>query len=276
MFGAGLTAQPASADTARIEFGAVGNSASQLSSELGAPVANHAYGLLTSSVPTGRMITMRANGVPWSTLTAAQPGSYIYTNLVRWATTLKGRGGLIYFAFHHEPEASGSTSYGTSTDFANAYRRVVSIFRSQGATNVRFTWQMTSYAFQVGSTDRRAAAKWYPGDTYVDDVAADGYNWGEASHGGGWYDFSNVMGSVMTFAAAHGKPAIFAEFGCAQDSRRAQWLANAHAFMVAKQSSIAAAFYFNSSGNGDNWTLTSPADKAAFDAIANDTSHFTT
>lgn len=74
-------------------------------------LANHAYGQLSGPVPIGRMISMRDNGVRWARIAASRPGSSIYADIVRWAETLKARRSVVLFAYHHEPEASGSDGY---------------------------------------------------------------------------------------------------------------------------------------------------------------------
>lgn len=267
---------PASAGTPRVYFGAVGNSPQALARQFGARVANHAYGQLSGYVPPGRMITMRDNGVPWARIAASRPGSSIYANIVRWAETLKARRSTVLLAYHHEPEASGSGSYGTASDYIHAYRHVVRIFRAHGARNVRFTWQMTSYAFQVPRSDPRAAARWYPGNRYVDLVGSDGYNWFNWSPGrGNWVSLASVEKATLRFARAHRKRVVIAEFGCAVDPRRATWMRQTHRYLAAHRSVIAAAFYFQST-NGHNWPLRSAAEKRAFDAIARDRANFRT
>ena len=40
-------------------------------------------------------------------------GVTLYADIVRWADTLKLRGSKVFVAFHHEPEAIGSTKFGT-------------------------------------------------------------------------------------------------------------------------------------------------------------------
>jgi hypothetical protein len=217
-------------------------------------------------------------GQHWSAIAAAGPGSTTYTNLVRWADALKTRPGPIFLAFAHEPESVQSKAYGTAAQYIAAWRHVVGIFRAQGATNVQWTWQMTSYAFVVPASDPRAAIKWYPGDSYVDDVAADGYDW-SACRGGPMRQLSTVDGPAVAFAKAHGKGAVLGEFGASTGPARAQWLRNADAFMLANISVFRAAYYFDeydAGTNGCNWLLSSTADRNALYAIARDTTHFIT
>jgi Glycosyl hydrolase family 26 len=277
LVGAFIYASPSDAAGTKMIVGVVGDS-STMSKSMGSSLPMHIYGQLTGPVPTAAMVNMRAAGVSWKTVAAAQPGSTVYTNILRWATTLKSRGGSIMFAFHHEPEASGSTSYGTSADFVAAYRRVVTIFRSAGATNVKFVWQMTSYAFVVGPNDARSAAKWYPGDSYIDYVGADPYNFYNCGPGRNvWKDLSAVADKALAFTKAHGKELVLAEFASQKDSasasRRAQWLTNAHTWIAANHSSIRAVFYFQAAHRAACYfPLSTTAEMNAYTALAKDAS----
>lgn len=61
-------------------------------------------------------------------------------------------------------------------DFVSAYKHIVNIFRAAGATNVQFVWnpymmnanQISQYGYMLKNA--------YPGDSYVNWVALDGYN----------------------------------------------------------------------------------------------------
>ncbi|MCW2678381.1 MAG: domain containing protein [Modestobacter sp.] len=273
------SAAPAQAATP-MYLGAAGN-VQQLSQQTGQPLATHAYAQFSNQVPQGRMLTVRTSA-SWKQVAAAQPGSALYADILRWAQTVKGRPGPILLAYHHEPEASGSNGAGSPADFVSAYRRVVSIFRAQGVTNVQFTWQMTAYAFRVPASDGRAAARWYPGDAYVDVVAADAYNWADCGKGSGrWEELSTLTDPVIAFARAHGKKAALAEFASDPGARRAQWLTDAHKYLAAHVDVLTAAFYFNRGPtNGQNmdcsWTLTTRPEFTAFGDMARDTSRFRT
>ncbi len=243
-----LVGPPTASAATPVIVGVVGDAPS-LAASSGASVAVHGYGQLTGSVPTGTMINMHS-GVTWRTVSAATPGSAVYNDILRWATTLKARSGSTMLAFHHEPEASGNVGLGTSSEYAAAYRKVVSIFRGAGVTNVEFTWQMTSYAFTVSASDARSAAKWYPGDDVVTYVAADPYNFYTCGPGQGvWRELSQVTGPALTFAKAHGKKLVLGEFASQYDTasptRRTAWLTAATAWMVANRDSIKAVFYYN-------------------------------
>jgi hypothetical protein len=274
--------QPASAGNA-IHLGATQGGEEQLERQTGEELSSHTYGTFTNGVPQGRMITVKAPGVSWRTLANAKPGSSLYNHIVRWADTIRSRPGPVYLAFHHEPEAAGSKSYGTQSDYIAAYRRVVDIFRSRNVTNVEWTWQMTAWSFKVNSGDRRSAPKWYPGDGYVDVVGADGYNWYTCQSGNGrWTEFKTFADPVLQFARAHGKQAAFPEFGSQADSRRAQWLKNARDYLVANRDIIVAAYYFNRMDPNGNkhqscrWPLSTSQEIDIYRQMARDTASFRT
>jgi hypothetical protein len=279
--GATATVAPSASARTPMYFGSVAGGYEQARAGTGETLANHAYSTFSSKPPTARMITVHAGSSSWRQVAGAAPGSQLYNDIVRWAQTIKARGGNVMVAYNHEPEAAAGGYRGTSSEFIAAWRRVVAVFDSQGATNVEWTWQMTAYAFKTKAGDARAAAKWYPGDAYVDNVGADAYNWFTCGHGNGkWNELSTLMEPVLAFARAHGKAASMPEFATHSDPRRSQWIRNAHQFFLKNQDILTAAFYFNRpptvQANSDcRWGLQSSADYDALGDIARDRAHFT-
>jgi hypothetical protein len=268
---AATTSQP-------VVFGASGgDEVAKLSANIGAPLAKHVYGQLDGSVPTGRMVNMATN-VSWRTLAGSQAGSAPYADLVRWADALKSRtGGPILFVFNHEPEGNASSGLGTDTDFIAAWRKVHDVFGSRGVTNVEYTWNMTSNAFRVPSSDPRYALKWYPGDAYVDNVATAAYNWYDCGEGHGqWLSLENRASAPLAFAKAHGKPYVLAEWASQAGPLRASWLQDARTWMLANKGYLRGAFYYQSPTPraGCSWRLTTTAEFQAFGAMAKDRANF--
>src|SRR5829696_3320271 len=120
---------------------------------------------------------LNVTAVPWSQVAAAQPGTARYNEMVSWARRIRDYGVPVWFTFNHEPESKGNNDLGTATDFIAAWKRWVSILQQEGATNTRLMWIMTDQSFWLPATDSRAAARWYPGDSWVDGIAVDAYNW---------------------------------------------------------------------------------------------------
>ncbi len=258
----------------KVYAGAAGDAAA-LQTATRTPVGVHAYGKFEGSVPQGRMITVGSSS-NWRTVAAAQPGSALYTNIVRWATTIKSRGGVVLLAYSHEPEVASNTSMGSAADFKAAFARVVTIFRQQGVTNVKYTLQLTAWAFRANPRDRVAAANWYPGDGYVDVVGADAYNWYTCGEGrGNWMELSALAAPALAFAKARNKFVALPEFGVTRDARRAQWLTNAKNYIVANEAWFAGVYYFNRPPTNQKnancvWTLSSSAEYAAYGSLLRD------
>jgi hypothetical protein len=90
----------------------------------------------------------------------------------------------------------GSVNGNTPALYVAAWRHVVSIFRAAGATNVQWVWSPNN-----GPTS--TIASYYPGDSWVDVIGIDGYNWGSSL--GSWQSFTQVFGpayAVVTSLSA--------------------------------------------------------------------------
>lgn len=98
--------------------------------------------------------------------------------------------------------------------FIAAWRHMVTIFRNEGATNVKFVW-----CFSDGSVPNDQQYPWnypgaaYPGDAYVDWVAFDTYNRGSASGPKKWHYFDGLMKTPYSIAitTAPTKPVMLSE-----------------------------------------------------------------
>lgn len=275
-------AAAAAAPKSTIVLGASGGSAiGQLSGKVGTELPKHSFGKLDKKVPEGKLINMKPNaGVTWREVANAKSGSTVYKNLVNWADTLKSRKETIFFTFNHEPEGGSSQSagFGNSADFIAAFRKVRSVFESRGVTNVEYTWNMTGNSFRVPASSPKAAAKWYPGDAYVDNVATAAYNWNGCGGNGNreWTSLGNQAADPLAFAKAHNKKLILAEWASQADSRRAQWLTDARKWLTSNKGSIKGAFYYQSNDGtrGCSWALNTSAEYNVFAGMVNDKANF--
>jgi hypothetical protein len=112
----------------------------------------------------------------------------------------------------------------TPTDFVKAWRHVVDIFNEEGATNVKWMW---SPNVRYGSL--LPFANLYPGSSYVDWVALDGYNWGLDPHLGNpsWQSFGDIFRASydQITALAPGKPVMIAETASTENGGdKASWI----------------------------------------------------
>jgi beta-mannanase len=130
-----------------------------------------------------------------------------------WARGARGWGKRLYLRFAHEMNAAyypwGVGNNGnTAADFVAAWRRVVDIFRQEGASEVRWIWS-PNVAFH-GTAPFRSV---YPGRDYVDVLALDGYNWGPIDAWHTWTSLTGVFRSSYDELAAldSKKPMMIAE-----------------------------------------------------------------
>ena len=149
--------------------------------------------------------------------------------------------------------------------FQKAWRHIHDIFLAAGATNAVWVWSPNASALDDGD-----AMPYYPGGSYVDWVAADGYNFAPNRPGDPWESFGDIFSGFSTGAAGLNKPLMIAEFGVLERSagEKAAWFRQAHDW-IAAHPAIAAVVYFNadSTNNGIayNWRVdTSPASFEGF------------
>lgn len=200
----------------------------------------------------------RGNGqtVTWQSIVDAQPGSALHNDMVRWADRIRTYGVPIYFTFNHEPESKASATMGEAPQFIAAWRKFHDIVVARGATNVKFMWIMTDYAFMVGSTARNYGPKWYPGDAYVDAMGIDAYNWFTCRDGINtpWWSLEQIIRPFRDFGALHPTKELWlTEWASTEDpanpSRKAQWFAAAQAlFKRSDYAQFVGITYFDARG----------------------------
>ena len=153
--------------------------------------------------------------------------------------------------------------------YQKAWRHIHDLFVAAGARNAVWVWCPNASAFDDGD-----ALPYYPGGTYVDWVAADGYNFAPKRPGDQWESFGQIFGGFYAAAATFHKPLMVAEFGVLerQAGEKAAWLRQARDW-IAGHPALAAVVYFNadsaSNGIAYNWRVdTSPASFAGFRDLA--------
>lgn len=219
------------------------------------------------------------SNILWRDISNAAPGSALDKQLQTWIQRIKAVGKPVLFTFHHEPETVANQVNGTNAEFIAAWRHVVEEFRAAGATNVEFTWIMTDYGFEVPSSDRRWAPRWYPGDAYVDYIAADAYNWSTCRAGIStrWKSLETVIRPLRDFAALHpDKQVLLTEWASAEQAGdKGAWIdAAAALFQQPGWEQFAGVAYFDridSNFPTCHWEIdSSPASLAAFTRMGQD------
>ncbi len=159
--------------------------------------------------------------------------------------------------------------------YAAAWRRIVEIFRREGARNVRWVFNPN-----VGNplTHRDTGAShwnwyghYYPGDAYVDYVGAHGFN-APKVWGGAWQDFDQMVDGAAAdhmlsdLAARYpGKPIIIGEFASDEGSgdAKARWIRGAFERMR-RHPAVVGAVWFHMDKEADWRVNSSSAALAAY------------
>lgn len=144
-------------------------------------------------------------------------------------------------------------------DYVRAWRHVVSIFREEGAGNVRFVWSPNA---EDGGTE--PIDPYYPGDRWVDWAGLDGFNWGGDW---GWRSFSEIFGaSYEKLTALTDAPILIGETGSNDEpGDKAAWIASTYGTELPRFGRVRAIVYYNSTfADRADFRLESPPD--AFDA----------
>jgi hypothetical protein len=149
----------------------------------------------------------------------------------RWASAAANWKKPFLLRFAHEmngdwtPWAVGDGRNGnTAAKYVAVWIRIHNMFRDAGATNVQFVWSPD------GGPNLQLLPALYPGDTYVDYVAIDQYNWGDRAWASA-YDLIAPSYSVIT--ALTTKPLFIAETGVPEDGgSKADYVARMYGYTI--------------------------------------------
>jgi hypothetical protein len=137
--------------------------------------------------------------------------------------------------------------------FVAAWRHIWGIFQAEGTVNAAWVWCPGA----AGSQGLTAA--YYPGDTYVDYVCADGYS----RNGTAPSSFGSIFGAFYQQWATR-KPMIVGETGAVTgSSSQASWLASAAKQIPRDFPQIKVVLYFDAAGWYD-YTVTAGSSVTAF------------
>jgi Glycosyl hydrolase family 26 len=210
------------------------------------------------------MVTVEPYGMSLRAIADGAYDSHIHAE----ASVAKSFNGELLVRFAHEmngnwyPWASGHGS--TAQDYVDAWRHYVSVFREDGAANVRFVWapNIDGGSFPFSS--------YFPGDSWVDYVALDGYNWG----GSKWLSFTDTFASSYdTLTRLSGKPVMISETGSSEvGGDKAAWTRDAFFRAIPQRfPRVVAVTWFNrdfSAAGEQDWRIdSSSASLAAYREI---------
>lgn len=216
------------------------------------------------SIAHGRtpLIDWDSEGTTWPAIASGREDARIRAV----AAEMRPVPGPIFLNFAHEPEATVSAQNPASS-YAPAFRRIVTLFRAAGVTNVRFVFILEAQTFATPAT----AAAFYPGDRYVNWIGADGYSWYPGRAGARWAPFKVIFAPFYAWGSAHGKHLMVAETGVQEDPaaplHKARWFQ--YALRTLKTwPHIKAFVYFDSGQKYPWWFNTTIPSRREFVAIA--------
>jgi hypothetical protein len=231
-----------------------------------------------------RATRVDGTAVSWRAIAEAQPGDTLHTQLVTWADRIKSYGAPMYLAFHHEPDTTVSHRSGTAADFVAAWRAWVTVLRDRGVINVEHSWTIALPNLSVPTDDARYAPSYYPGDSWVDNIAVDAYNMyclrKDGRYHKPWRSLQELLSPFMAFVREHPQEGlIVAEWGSPEDpavvGRKAEWISAARLlFQLPDYARFEAVSYWNRKSLNfagcDFAVSTSASALAAFSEMAND------
>lgn len=199
--------------------------------------------------------------VPFAAIADGYYDSYIASQ----ALLAKQARVLIYVRFAHEMnEQSSASPWGpgtsnTAATFVAAWQHVVSIFRQEGATNVKWVWAPNVYC--GGQCPFTA---YYPGDSWVDYVALDGYNFA-ATDNVPWMTLAQIFGpSYDILTALSPKPVMFTETASTElGGDKASWITQGFLNAIPSMFPRVVAVIWWERNDTTNWEVDSSSSTAA-------------
>jgi len=248
-------------------------------------IASHAavvnfYVADSESFPMNRATSIRDHGsIPmitwefWSTqsggvasLANGSKDSYLRS----FADQAKSFGGTVWLRPLHEMNGNwypwcGTVGGNSSAQVVAAYRHIHDVFVARGATNVKFAWSPNSDS--VPNTTANQISVYWPGSTYVDYIALDGYNFGTSVSGSSWRSFTDVFKNSYAAVAALSstKPIFIAETASSPSGgNKAAWISNMFAVIPRSFPRISGVVWFDTNKETD-WRI--EADPACIQAF---------
>jgi hypothetical protein len=178
-----------------------------------------------ANVAAGRtpMISF-GKGSSWRAVAAGRDDRYL-TALARSVAAL-GRPVLLRYAWGMD-SANLWTTRSRGAAYVAAWRHVHDLFAAQGV-RAFWVWSPNADAF-AGA--RGGVDQYWPGDDYVDWVAADGFNQGGCADGSTWRDFGPIFKAFYSWGSARAKPLMISGTGTVEDpidpGRKRAWYLDA-------------------------------------------------
>lgn len=144
---------------------------------------------------------------------------------------------------------SGVANGNSPQDYIPAWRHIHDIFVAEGAASVKWVWSPNADTSTVEA--QKTFDTYYPGDSYVDYVGLNGYNWGTMTKSSGyssvWQSLSQVFGFSYDIAASRtDKPVMISETASTElGGSKASWITDAFTTLPVRFPRVASITWFN-------------------------------
>lgn len=213
--------------------------------------AKHGAETVVQIVPT----TAQGKPVPLASIAAGKYDAYLHT----YATAVKAFRDRIVLSFGHEMNGSWYPwGYGHTSPklFVAAWRHIVKIFRSSGASNVIWLWTINVMDQNVPAPIPAPNA-WWPGRSYVDWVGIDGYYFQSSSA------FSSLFGPTIAGIRGLTKdPILIAETGAPPAAGQSAKINDL--FAGVRTYGLLGFMWFDENTEGRAWRINNPQAFAVF------------
>jgi hypothetical protein len=209
-------------------------------------------------------VTVEPRNVTLDAISSGSQDSVIQSR----AQGVKGLGGKVLLRFAHEMNGNWYPwdGYHNGADatappkYIAAFRHLHDVFASAGVTNV--LWVFCPNVDSVPNDAWNQWANYYPGDSYVDWMCYDGYNWGTDT-------FASMTSRIYSGLAAKNKPIMLGETST-QDVEKTAWINAIVPAMKSQFPMLKALVWFDVNKEHD-WRYDSSSNSlAAFIAMARD------
>lgn len=204
------------------------------------------------------LVEIDSDSHPLSQVTAG----YWDGHLAAYARAVAAYHAPVAIDLNHEFNGNWSTwgpRRNSAKTFVAAWRRIVTIFRRNGADNVIWVWNPN--VSSPGVADMRA---FYPGDAYVTWTGIDGYFFTPDNTYAGVFP-----ATLRELATITSKPVLVVETGVSPGPRRPAQIASLFAGLRGAKNIIGVIWFDYDKGPGDDWRLEDDrASVAAFRAAA--------
>ena len=184
--------------------------------------------------------------------------------ITKFAKAAAAYGNPVMLRWGHEMNGdwypwSGAKNGNSAESYVRTYRYIHDIFTKNGADNVIWVW--TPNNDSAPNIDWNRPEKYYPGDSYVDWVGFDAYNWGKSQSWSHWTSVDEIFSSTYDMLQKNypGKPVLVGEFGCSSSGgNKAAWISDFFSKVKTKYPNIKGWIWFNVNKETD-WRFSSDA-----------------